>query len=238
MILKYKKELIIITTSIFVCLSIFACIRFLCFKNIKVDAPIDKVIKYYNEEENIPKYKVATVKPTTTTTTLITTISTIQDEEEVTIEEETTGAPYEVAPVFEDDGSIIYDGLTLTELTEKLNRSLKGYLKNTGYFFANYTKNTGMDPYLTVSIALHETGCKYTCSYNATKNNNFGGLMGSNGYLKYATIDDGLNSYLGIIYNNYYLKGLDTADKMGKKYAADPEWTNKINRYIQEVKNA
>ncbi|MCH5166530.1 MAG: glucosaminidase domain-containing protein [Erysipelotrichales bacterium] len=245
MIFKYRKELIIICTSVFVCILLFACIRFLYFKNVKVDAPFDNVMKYYNEEENVPKYKVATVKKVnTTTTSIITTLSNIEEEETVEeVVDETTKIPYEVAPTFEDDGSIIYDGMTLTELTNKLNRSLNGYLTNTGYFFAKNTKDTGMDPYLSVSIVLLETGCKWTCSSLTTKCNNIGGLKGGsscNGgsYSKYDTLDEGIAGYLGIIYNNYYLKGMDTAEKMASTYAASPVWASKVNNYINEVKNA
>lgn len=246
MIFKYRKELIIICASVFVCISLFTCIRFFYFKNIKVNAPIDNVMKYYNEEENVPKYKVATVKRVNTTaTSIITTITDVEEEVQLEeeIPEETTQIPYEIAPVFEDDGSIIYDGMTLTELTDKLNKSLNGYLTNTGYFFAKNTKDTGMNPYLSVSIVLLETGCKWTCSSLTVKCNNIGGLKGGascNGgsYSKYGTLDEGIAGYLGIIYNNYYLKGMDTAEKMASTYAASPVWASKVNKYIEEVKNA
>lgn len=245
MIYRYKKELIIISTAVFVCLSIFTCIRLFYFKNIKVDAPINNIVKYYNEEENIPKYKVATIKtiPTTTSTKLITTQTIIQEEEIKEAPVVSSSVPYEIAPTFEDDGSIIYDGKTLTELTNQLNKSLNGYLTNTGYFFAKNTKDTGMDPYLSVAIVLLETGCKWTCSSLTVKCNNIGGLKGGkscNGgsYSKYDTLDEGIAGYLGIIYNNYYLKGMDTAEKMAGTYASSPVWASKVNTYIEQVKNA
>lgn len=246
MTFRYKKELTVIGISLVLCLSIFTYIKLYYFSSTKVNEPIKNVIKYYNEGNNEIKYKQATTKKMLTTTKLITTVSMIPEEE--TIEEniimpENTSVPYEIAPTFEDDGSIIYDGLTLTELTNKLNKSLKGYLKNTGYFFANNTKETGMNPYLSVSIVLLETGCKWTCSSLTVKCNNIGGLKGGkscNGgaYTKYETLDEGIKGYLNIIYNNYYLQGLDTPERMASKYAASPEWANKVNRYIDEIKNA
>ena len=36
--------------------------------------------------------------------------------------------------------------------------------------------------------------------------------------------------------NNYYLYGLTTADTMGSKYAEDPEWSRKVNSYIEKIK--
>ena len=76
----------------------------------------------------------------------------------------------------EDDGSVIYDGLTITELTEKLNKNLNSTLSNTGIYFANYYIKTGLDPYLSVSIVLHETGCKWNCSTLVKECNNIGGI--------------------------------------------------------------
>jgi len=150
--------------------------------------------------------------------------------------------PYLVAPTFEDDGSIIYDGMTITELTNLLNKSLNSYMTNTGYFFANYTKRTGVNPYLMVAIVLLETGCKWKCSTLTVECNNIGGLKGSGScrggsYSKYNSLDEGITAYLDIIYKNYFLKGLDTPEKMASKYAASSEWSNKVNTYINEIKS-
>ncbi len=242
MTLKYKKEIIIISISFLLCLSVFAYIKCFFFHDRSLNAPLKNVIEYYHEEENKPKYKMATTKIVPTTTSLLTTSSNIPDEDMPYIEE-ITDYPYRNPPVFEDDGSIIYEGMTLTELTNKLNNHLKGYLMNTGYFFAKYTKDTGMDPYLSVSIVLLETGCKWTCSFLTVECNNIGGLKGgkscNNGsYSKYDTLDDGIAGYLSIIYNNYYLKGMDTADKMASTYAESPTWAYKVNKYIEEIRNS
>lgn len=243
MTFRYKKEIMIIGISFLLCLSIFTYIKSFYFRNTKINEPIKSVMKHYNESTNETKYKQATTRAMSTTTTLLTTNSNILDEIPSFEEEEITAFPYVEAPTFEDDGSIIYDGMTLTELTDKLNRSLNGYLQNTGYFFAKNTKDTGMNPYLSVSIVLLETGCKWTCSSLTVKCNNIGGLKGGkscNGssYSMYDTLDQGISGYLGIIYNNYYLKGMDTPEKMAKTYAASPEWARKVNRYIEEIKNA
>ena len=158
------------------------------------------------------------------------------------IDEENEELQEEAAiPTIVDDGSIIYDGMTITELTDKLNRSLGDYLSNTGYYFAKYTRDTGMDPYLSVAIVLLETGCKWKCSSLTYECNNIGGLKGGNScngksYSRYDTLEEGIDSYLNIIYNNYYLKGLDTPEKMGPKYAYSTLWAEKVNTYIKEIK--
>ena len=71
----------------------------------------------------------------------------------------------EPAPVVEEPQAepIVYDGMTLDELAEKLNRSLKSTLSDTGMSFAKYAVEMGIDPYLAVAIVLHETGCNYSC---------------------------------------------------------------------------
>jgi hypothetical protein len=60
------------------------------------------------------------------------------------------------APVVSDP--IVYDGLTMSQLSDKLNRSLGSTLSGTGSIFANKAVQLGIDPYLAVAISLHETG--------------------------------------------------------------------------------
>lgn len=244
MTFKYKKELTLIGVTALLCLSIFTYIKVAFFNDKKIDEPIKNVIKYYNNDVDVQKLAQATTKVVPTTLNLVTDVASLQKEEEVLKKEETEKGefPYSIAPTFEDDGSIIYDGMTLTELTNKLNLSLNDYMTNTGYFFAKFTKDTGMDPYLAVSIVLLETGCKWKCSSLTTKCNNIGGLKGGescNGksYRRYDSLEEGIEGYLNIIYKNYYLEGLTTPELMNSKYAASSQWATKVNKYIEEVKS-
>ena len=59
---------------------------------------------------------------------------------------------------------IVYDGLTMDQLAEKLDRSLKNELHGYGRLYAEYCLATGVDPYIAVAISLHETGCNGRCS--------------------------------------------------------------------------
>lgn len=142
-----------------------------------------------------------------------------------------------IAPVEE----IIYDSLTLTELTEKLNKNLYSTLEDTGHYFANYTKETGLDPYLALAIVLHETGCKWGCSKLVKECNNIGGMKGTpscNGgsYRSYSTLEEGINGYLEMVFNNYYSKGLTTPELMNPKYAVSTAWAEAVNNYIEAIK--
>lgn len=69
----------------------------------------------------------------------------------------------------------VYDNLTIEELTDKLNRTLSSDLSGKGESFAKYSIDLGVDPYLAVAIAMHETGCTWNCSYLAKTCNNVGG---------------------------------------------------------------
>ena len=138
---------------------------------------------------------------------------------------------------------IIFDGLTESELTTKLNKNLNNILDNTGFYFSAYTKKTGLDPYLAVAIILQETGCKWKCSSITTNCNNVGGIKGTpscNGgpYKRYETIEEGINSYLDIINNNYYCKGLNTPELMNPKYASSNEWSIAVNKYINTIRES
>ncbi|MDD4706233.1 MAG: glucosaminidase domain-containing protein [Bacilli bacterium] len=172
-----------------------------------------------------------------------TTIEKITSEKKIT-EETTTKkiiSTTKVIPTTKDE--VIFDGLTENDLTIKLNKNLNNVLDNMGLYFSAYTKKTGLDPYLAVAIILQETGCKWKCSSIATNCNNVGGIKGTpscNGgsYKRYETIEEGINSYLDMIYNNYYLKGLNTPELMNPKYASSNEWSIAVNKYINTIRES
>ena len=174
--------------------------------------------------------KTTTTKPTTTTLVTTTTVKPDEVFENIITE-----------PTINDDKTIIYDGLTLSELTDKLNKNLSSTLSNTGHYFANYYLETGLDPYLAVAIVLQETGCKWTCSKLVRNCNNIGGMKGSpscNGgsYMKYDSLESGINGYLNMLYKNYYAKGLTTPELINPKYATSTTWSENVNKYINNIK--
>lgn len=136
---------------------------------------------------------------------------------------------------------IVYDDMTLTELSEKIERSLNSTVSGYGTLFASYSLEKGVDPYLAVAIMLHETGCKWECSALAKYCNNVGGQKGSpscNGgaYRSYPTLEDGIKGFIDNLSKNYIEKGLTTPEQIGPKYAASISWASKINAYIKSIK--
>lgn len=140
-------------------------------------------------------------------------------------------------------GKIVWDGLTMGELTDKLNRMLNSTLSGKGEIFATHSLELGMDPYLAVAIVLQETGCQWNCSYLVNACNNVGGQKGSPGcdggsYKAYNTLDEGIIGYLDNLYYNYYAYGLTTAEAMNPKYAESTAWAYNVNSYIEKIKAA
>lgn len=133
---------------------------------------------------------------------------------------------------------IVYDGLTMDELVAKLNKNLKSTLSGKGNIYAKYSMEYGVDPYLALAISLHETGCNSndTCSNLVKTKNNVGGMMGRNGALSFATLDEGIQKFIKNIKENYYDYGLKTPEKMNPKYAASKTWASKVNKYIETIK--
>lgn len=148
----------------------------------------------------------------------------------------------EVVEVSSSDDEIVYDGLTLDELASKLDRSLNSVLSGQGYYIASYSLEKGVDPYLAVAIMLHETGCSNQCSSLVTYCNNVGGMKGSpscgnGGYLKFATIEDGIASFINNLVKNYYNFGLTTPELMGPKYAASTTWATRVTVHMNQIKS-
>ena len=162
--------------------------------------------------------------------------------EEVVIEEELQDVKtYEEVSTVPVD-PIVYDGLTMGELADKLNRSLKSTISGKGYLIASYSLQLGIDPYMATAIILHETGCNGTCSSLVRECNNVGGQKGGpscggGAYKAYATLDEGIMGYLDNLYRNYYSYGLTTVETIGPKYAASTTWASKVNNYIALIRS-
>lgn len=137
---------------------------------------------------------------------------------------------------------IVYDGLTMDQLAEKLDRSLKNELSGYGRLYAEYSLSTGVDPYIAVAISLHETGCNGRCSTLMRECNNVGGqkgspVCGSGGYRGFATLEDGIKGFIDNLSQNYFGIGLNTPELMNKKYAASTTWAAQVNNYVNTIKS-
>lgn len=138
---------------------------------------------------------------------------------------------------------IVYDGLTLEELSAKLNRSLNSTISGYGNLFATKSIELGLDPYLAVAIVLHETGCSWGCSELVNQCYNVGGQKGAPGcwggsYRAFNSMEEGINAYLENLYYNYYAIGLTTPETINPKYAESTAWASRVNAYIEKIKAA
>lgn len=133
---------------------------------------------------------------------------------------------------------IVYDNMTLEQLSNKLNNSLKSTMSGKGELIASYALQKGVDPYIATSIILLETGCASTCSTMVITCNNVGGQKGSGcgAYQSFATLDEGIIGFIDNLYKNYFSRGLTTPETIGPKYAESPQWSVKVNRYINYIK--
>lgn len=141
----------------------------------------------------------------------------------------------------EEENRIVFDGLTMRELSDKLNRTLHSTLSGQGETFARLSDELGVDPYLSVAIVMLETGCKWECSNLLKTCNNVGGMKGAGGcgggaYAYFPTLDEGIRAYMSNLQRNYVAYGLTTPEAMGPKYAASPTWAENVRKYMNEIK--
>lgn len=162
--------------------------------------------------------------------------------EEVKVEEVSMDqAPQSEEEVYIPPRVEVYEGMTMEELIEKLNRNLgNGYIAGKGEIIASKCIELGVDPYVATAIMLHETGCKYSCSRLVLQCNNVGGQKGtpacSGSYKGYNTIDEGIIGHIENLYLRYYSKGLNTVETIGPKYAESGTWVSKINWYVNQIR--
>lgn len=166
----------------------------------------------------------------------------------VTIEELiSSGTKYEVSVLdtleevkeeLEPIPEVVYDGMTLDELSEKINRSLNSTISGKGYLIASHSLEMGVDPYMATAIMLHETGCKWGCSYLVNACNNVGGQKGSGcgAYAYFNSLDEGIMAFINNLSRNYIDYGLTTPELINPKYAEDPNWSKNVNKYIEQIK--
>ncbi|MDO4962964.1 MAG: hypothetical protein Q4E75_02535 [bacterium] len=152
-----------------------------------------------------------------------------EEQEEITLDAQ--------EKVIEED-PIVYDGMTLDELSEKLNRSLNSTIADKGYLIASYSLERGVDPYMATAIILQETGCKWECSNLVKSCNNVGGQKGSGcgSYSYFDSIDNGITAFIDNLYKNYISYGLTTPELINPKYAEDKNWSVNVNKYIENIK--
>ncbi len=137
---------------------------------------------------------------------------------------------------------IVWNNMTRNQIVDQINLSLNSTISGKADVIVDQSLSLGVDPYLSTAIILHETGCKWECSYLVTSCNNVGGQKGSpscNGgsYKYYATLDEGIRGVISNLYNNYYAYGLTLPDTIGPKYAADPTWSEKIWNYMGDIQS-
>lgn len=146
----------------------------------------------------------------------------------------------EITETKEPERIVVYEDMTMEELINKLNNILSSNLTGMGEYYAKYSIELGVDPYLAVAISMHETGCTWGCSYLARECNNIGGQKGTGcgAYQAYDTLEEGIYGFILNIKRNYVDYGLLTAETMNPKYAEDPLWASKVNKYIEKIKNS
>ena len=133
---------------------------------------------------------------------------------------------------------IVYDGKTINQLAEQLNKSLNSDMAGKGYLIASKSLEYGVDPYMATAIILQETGCKWNCSALVKNCNNVGGQKGSGcgAYNYFESLDIGIDAFISNLYRNYIAQGLTTLEAINTKYAASTQWSVQVNNYIESIK--
>ena len=215
--------------------ALFICIAGLIFsdENLKV-VTVTATERRFDSNRYVAAMKeYSKVEEGETTTTPITTTSTSQVTTTVPTTKQVTQESTENN--VQEDTSLAFEGKSVLEVAEVLNKTLGGVLVNQGEAFARLSMEKGMDPYLLVAISIHETG---NGTSSAARNKyNFGGLMCSGRLCTYSSVEDGIEKYVNVVYKNYFLQGLTTAETMNKKYAASTSWAMQVNAWYDRIKN-
>ena len=114
-----------------------------------------------------------------------------------------------------------------------LNQFLKGVLKGKGKAFYKAQNKYGINATFLIGIAIQESG--HGSSKIARELNNVGGMRGKKGYIRYGSVPECIDSIASNIKYNYVDKGMRTPAQIGKKYAKDPKWPQKIVAHMRKI---
>ncbi len=98
------------------------------------------------------------------------------------------------------------------------------YVEKLILYYSSIYEN--VDPITLLAIGAAESG-NYKVEYMLKKNNVYGG-MSNKKLIKHNNIEQGVLSFVRLMSKNYYAKGLDTLDKIGRVYC--PVYTNGVKR--------
>ena len=114
------------------------------------------------------------------------------------------------------------------------NNYSKKYVYGLLNYFVNLYKN--VDYTTLASIAYIESG-DLNSKYMMSCNNIFGG-MSSTGLIKYQNIEYGVLSYVKLMSEKYYAKGLDTIEKIARVYNPNSTtWTTNVKNQTKRFNN-
>lgn len=93
----------------------------------------------------------------------------------------------------------------------------------------------GVDHEIAMAIAKLETGCFTSDAF--LKGNNVGGLSDNEVPRTYSTIEEGVNAFVENLTVNYFGKGLNTPEQIGKKYCPGnaKAWAENVRLLMEEA---
>jgi len=110
-----------------------------------------------------------------------------------------------------------------------------GVLKGKGAQFYKAQQKYGVDATFLIAIAKLESGTG--TSNLAKKNYNFAGMRGRNGWLKFSSVDAGIDAMARNIKKNYFDDGLTTVSAIHKRYASNKNWSKEVVSQMDKMYN-
>lgn len=131
-----------------------------------------------------------------------------------------------------------YDVRTKSDITaEQLNAKLKNRLEGCGQFFIDAQEIYGINAEFLAAIAIHESGNGSSAA--ARRKNNFFGLMGRRGQLKFESpaecimcAAENLTKPTGY----YFGSGRYTIASIGRKWATDRRWATRVASAMRSIR--
>ena len=134
----------------------------------------------------------------------------------------------------EDELFVTKEEKEIRDLVDKYEPIFTNALTGQAEYFFTLCQEYGVDYELAMAVSAFETG--WFNSYAAVVQNNFGGMMGSNGLLTFSSVESGLEAYISML-GGYAARGAGSFEAMAGAYApGNDTWVGKAYNFLADVR--
>lgn len=127
---------------------------------------------------------------------------------------------------------------TIDNRSERLEKYLSSHnspMAQSASYFVREADRLGIDWKLVAAISGNESLFGWYIPYNSYNGWGWAVWTGTSYGANFQNWEEGITAVSEGLKTDYINQGLTTVDQIGRKYAADPQWSWKVNHFMEEI---